>query len=226
MNALRRYPPKLLRMLLGFAAMALGIALAKQSYCLSPWNVFNDGISHTLSITIGQANMLVGAVILLLDLLLRQSFGLGMVLNIWLVGTFTDLFLQINSVLGIMPKIELLPLRLLFCLVSLLLNGLGMYLYMSAKMGAGPRDTLVVFLTKRLPFSVGMCKLSLEAAVCLIGWLLGGEIGIGSLLSVFLGGPIFQMYLRLFHFDVKAVKNESVVDTVQILLHRKQNFVN
>ena len=75
MSLLRRYSAKLCRITLGFAAMALGMAIAKQSYCLSPWNILNDGISHTFSITIGQANIIVGLVILALDLLLRETFG-------------------------------------------------------------------------------------------------------------------------------------------------------
>ena len=208
MSLLRRYSAKLCRITLGFAAMALGMAIAKQSYCLSPWNILNDGISHTFSITIGQANIIVGLVILALDLLLRETFGFGMLLNILLLGTFTDIFLWLNGVFSIMPKIQSVPLQMVFCLLSLILNGFGMYLYMSARMGAGPRDTLLVFLTKHVP--------------CFTGWLIGGEVGIGSFLYVLLGGPILQFFLHLFHFDVKAAKSESILDTWQILCRRKQ----
>lgn len=125
MSLLRRYSAKLCRITLGFAAMALGMAIAKQSYCLSPWNILNDGISHTFSITIGQANIIVGLVILALDLLLRETFGFGMLLNILLLGTFTDIFLWLNGVFSIMPKIQSVPLQMVFCLLSLILNGLA-----------------------------------------------------------------------------------------------------
>lgn len=222
MSLLRRYSAKLCRITLGFAAMALGMAIAKQSYCLSPWNILNDGISHTFSITIGQANNIVGLVILALDLLLRETFGFGMLLNILLLGTFTDIFLWLNGVFSIMPKIQSVPLQMVFCLLSLILNGFGMYLYMSARMGAGPRDTLLVFLTKHVPLPIGICKLAVEAVVCFTGWLIGGEVGIGSFLYVLLGGPILQFFLHLFHFDVKAAKSESILDTWQILCRRKQ----
>lgn len=217
MAILRRYTEKLFRLLLGFVLISISIAVAKQTYCLSPWHVFNDGLAHVFPITMGQANIIVGMLILFLDLILHETFGIGMVLNIWLVGSLTDLCLSFNSRLQILPKIESLPLQILFCMVSLMINAIGGYLYMSACMGAGPRDSLVVFLTKRLPFPVGACKLGLEAAVCLTGWLIGGEIGLGTLLSVFFGGPFLQTVFSLFHFDVKKKKDESVLDTWRII---------
>lgn len=221
MHLLRRYFPKLLRMVLGFALIALGVVIAKQSYCLAPWNVLNDGLAYTFSITMGQANILVGTVILLIDLLLREKFGLGMVLNIWLVGVFTDLYMALNTSCGLLPKIESVPLQIVFCLLALLCNALGIYFYMSARMGAGPRDTIIVFLTKHLPLPVGACKLLLEAVVCFIGWAIGGEVGLGSFLFVFCGGPILQFVFRVFGFDVKAAKNESLLDTWHIVTNQK-----
>ena len=220
MTILHHYIVKLIRLLMGFALIAVGIAVAKQSYCLSPWHVFNDGLAHVFPITMGQANIIVGMLILLLDLLLHETFGIGMVLNIWMTGTLTDLYLSINSRIQILPKIETLPLQVFFCMVSLAFNTIGVYLYMSACMGAGPRDSLVVFLTKRLPFPVGICKLGLEAAVCMIGWLIGGEIGLGTLLYVIFGGPLLQKAFQFFHFDVKKKKDESVLDTWQIITGR------
>ena len=82
MNLLHRYFMKLIRMLLGFALIAIAIVIAKQSFCLAPWNVLNDGISYTCSVTMGTANIIAGSLILLLDLILRETFGVGMVLNI------------------------------------------------------------------------------------------------------------------------------------------------
>lgn len=155
MKLLRRYTVKLVRILLGLAIMALGIAIAKQAYCLSPWQVLNDGLAHTFSISIGTANIYVGIVILLLDMLIREKFGIGMVLNIVMTGVFTDMYLSLNTTFGIMPKAEAIPLQILFCLAAVLLNALGMYFYMSAWMGAGPRDTLVVFFGKASTRSVG-----------------------------------------------------------------------
>lgn len=217
MKLLRRYIVKLVRILLGLAIMALGIAIAKQAYCLSPWQVLNDGLAHTFFISIGTANIYVGIVILLLDMLIREKFGIGMVLNIVMTGVFTDMYLSLNTTFGIMPKTEAIPLQILFCLVAVFLNALGMYFYMSAWMGAGPRDTLVVFLAKHLPVPLGLCKLGLEAIAFTIGWLIGGEIGVGSVLFVLLGGPTLQWVFQLFHFNVKASKNESILDTWRII---------
>ncbi|NLU24991.1 MAG: hypothetical protein GXW99_09875 [Clostridiales bacterium] len=222
MNIPRRYFIKLCRILLGFILIALGVVVAKQSYCLAPWNVLNDGISHTFSVSLGTANIIVGTSILVIDLFLREKLGIGMILNIWLIGVFTDAFMALNRFLSLMPKIESVPLQVLFCMLALTLNAFGIYFYMSARMGAGPRDTIVVFFTKHLPLPVGACKLLLEAVVCFTGWAIGGEVGIGSLIFVLCGGPILQSVFRLFHFDVKAVRNESIVDTCQIMTGHAQ----
>ena len=214
----RRYSGKLLRMVIGFSFIALGVVIAKQSYCLSPWNVLNDGLACIFPITIGQANITVGMTTLVINLLfLHETFGVGTVLNIWLVGVITDLLMKLNTAWDILPKIHSVPLQILFCLVSLVSNALGIYFYMSARMGAGPRDTVIVFLTKHLPLPVGLCKLLLEAAACLVGWLIGGEVGIGSLISVFCGGPILQQVFRLFRFHVKRLRSENITDMWQIL---------
>lgn len=218
----RRYSGKLLRMVIGFSFIALGVVIAKQSYCLSPWNVLNDGLAYTFPITIGQANITVGMTILVINLLfLHETFGVGTVLNIWLVGVITDQLMRLNTAWDILPKIHSVPLQILFCLASLLSNALGIYFYMSARMGAGPRDTVIVFLTKHLPMPVGLCKLLLEATACLVGWLIGGEVGIGSLISVLCGGPILQQVFRLFHFNVKQLRGENISDTWQILRGKK-----
>ena len=217
MVLLRRYIPKLLRMMLGFALIALGVVIAKQAFCLTPWNVLNDGLAHTFPITIGQANIVVGVVILLIGILLRETIGIGMILNICFVGVFTDFFMVLNNTWGVLPRIESVPLQLVLGVLSVVSNALGIYFYMSARMGTGPRDTIMVHMTKTLPFPVGVCRLALEAVVCLIGWLIGGEVGLGSLIFVFCNGPMIQLVFRVFRFDVKAVKNESVLDTLHIL---------
>lgn len=221
MELIKRYAPKLLRMLLGFVLIAAAIVIAKQSFCLAPWNVLNDGIAYTFSVSMGTANIIVGTTILALDILLHETFGVGMVLNIWLIGVFTDVLMALNSHIALLPRIEEVPLQIVFCLLALVVNAFGIYFYMSARMGAGPRDTLVVFLTKHLPMPVGICKLLLEAVVCLAGWSFGGEVGVGTFLFVLCGGPILQFVFQLFRFDVKAVKNESVLDTWRILAGKR-----
>ena len=97
MNLFKIYTRKLGRMLLGFTLISLAVLLTKQSQCLAPWNVLNDGISHACSIPIGQASIWVGAAIFLLDILTREPLGLGMVLNILVVGWITDLLFWING---------------------------------------------------------------------------------------------------------------------------------
>ena len=217
MNLFKIYTRKLGRMLLGFTLISLAVLLTKQSQCLAPWNVLNDGISHACSIPIGQASIWVGAAIFLLDILTREPLGLGMVLNILVIGWITDLLFWINGKLAIIPRVNALPLQIALCVLALCVNAFGIYFYISAAMGAGPRDTLFVYLKKKLPIPIGTCKLLLEAAACLCGWLLGGEVGLGTLVSVFLGGPILQYVFRLFHFNAAEIRHESIRDTWKTL---------
>lgn len=208
---------KLLRATVGFAIIGLSIAITKQIGSLNPWNVLNDGLSKTVGITIGQANTTIGIIIVLIDILAREKLGIGTLLNAMLIGRFTDLFLNLNAALGILPKITEVWLQVPICLVAILINSFGLYFYMSAQMGSGPRDSLMLAVTKRLPFSVGKCRMLLEAFAFTLGALLGGEFGVGTLLAVLCGGPCFQKVCKMMGYDVKATKNESFADTWRFL---------
>ena len=209
---------KILRTIVGFAIIGLSIAITKQVGSLNPWNVLNDGLSKTIGITIGQANTTIGIVIVLIDIIAKEKLGIGTLLNALLIGRFTDLFVNLNATLGLLPKITNPVLQVPICLIAILINSFGLYFYMSAQMGSGPRDSLMLVVTKRLPFSVGTCRMLLEAFAFVLGGLvLGGEFGIGTLLAVLFGGPCFQKVCKLMGYNVKATKNESFADTWRFL---------
>lgn len=210
------YGRKLGRILFGFTLISFAVLLTKQSQCLSPWNVLNDGVSCAFAIPLGQASIWVGAAILLLDILAKEKLGFGTVLDILAVGWITDLLFWINGKLDLIPRVDSLPLQVVFCFVALWFNAFGIYFCVSAAMCGGPRDTLYIYLKKKLPIPIGICKLLLEAAACLSGWLLGGEVGIGTLVSVLLGGPILQYVFRLFQFRAAEIRHESIRDTLKI----------
>ncbi|MBE6994203.1 MAG: hypothetical protein E7423_06170 [Ruminococcaceae bacterium] len=204
---------KILRMMIGFALLGLGTMISKQAGGLNPWNVLNDGMTHVLPITIGRANQIVGVIIICIDILAREHLGIGTVLNAIFIGTFSDLFLNLNAKLGLVPKVTSLPLQLPLWLLAGVISGFGIYYYMSAEMGSGPRDSLMLAVTRRVPFQVGMCRMALEAMAFLVGALLGGEFSIGTFISVAIGGPILQTICKLTGFDVKKIHNESFAET-------------
>ncbi|MBR4880254.1 MAG: hypothetical protein IKU13_10590 [Clostridia bacterium] len=209
---------KILQTIVGFIIIGFGIAVTKQVGALNPWNVLNDGLSKTIGITIGQANTTIGIIILLIDIIAKEKLGIGTVLNALLIGRFTDMFVNLNAALGLLPRIENIWFQIPICLIAIVINSIGLYVYMSAQMGSGPRDSLMLVVTKRLPFSVGVCRMILEAfAFTLGGLILGGEFGIGTLLAVLCGGPCFQKVCKIMGYDVKKTKNESFADTWRFL---------
>ena len=204
---------RLVKLIAGLATIGLSITLTKQIGSLNPWNVLNDGLSSTTGITIGQANTTVGIIIILIDILAKEKLGIGTVLNALLIGRFTDLFMSINANLGLVPRITELWLQIPLCFVAILINSVGMYLYLSAQLGSGPRDSFMLALTRRLPFSVGTTRMMMEACAFIVGVLLGGEFGVGTFIAVFCGGPTMQRVCKLLGFDVKKTRNESFAET-------------
>lgn len=217
-NEMKERILKILRTIVGFAIIGLGIAITKQVGSLNPWNVLNDGVSRVTGLTIGQANTTIGIIIVLIDIIAKEKLGIGTLLNALLIGRFTDMFVDLNAALGLLPRIEEVWLQIPICLIAIVINSFGLYFYMSAQMGSGPRDSLMLVVTKRLPFSVGTCRMILEAfAFTLGGLILGGEFGIGTLLAVLFGGPCFQKVCKMMGYNVKATKNESFADTWRFL---------
>ena len=94
----------------------------------------------------------------------------------------------------------------------------GIWLYISAAMGAGPRDSLMVILARRTGKPVGACRACVEALALLAGWALGGQVGMGTILFTLMGGPIMQLVFRLVKFDVKAVRHQTFRETISFVV--------
>lgn len=204
---------KIIRMLIGFAIIGCSTMISKQIGSLNSWNVLNDGLSNVLGITIGQANTTVGIIIILIDILAKEHLGIGTVMNAVCIGMFSDIFISLNNHIGLIPKIDSIFLQIPLCLVGIAIGSFGIYLYMSAQMGSGPRDSLMLAVTKRVPFQVGYCRMGLEAVAFLSGVLLGGEFGVGTFIAVFCGGPCLQKICKIARFDMKKIHNESFGET-------------
>ncbi len=180
------------KLLTGLILFGIGIALMKQSQLgLSPWEVLHDGISKVSGIEIGMVSILIGIVVLLLWIPMREKPGIGTILNILIVGNVTDLTLTF------LPISNQLPMQLIWLVVGLLMIGLASALYLSSRLGAGPRDGLMMALYRQTSFSIRLIRSVMEVGVLLIGWLLHGTIGIGTLAFAFGIGPIIQFMFRL-----------------------------
>lgn len=212
-----KFVKKLAILMCGLIIMGFGTAMSFQSNMgLSPWDVLNHGLSVVTGLEVGKANILCGFLILIIVMLCREKVGFGTFINILVIGSVLDLVLAIGIIpsFGASQGYENIVPRLALCVGSMFFMSLGMYLYMSVQLGAGPRDSLMVMLTKRTPLRVGMVRVIIEGIAFVVGWLLGGKIGIGSVILVLLSGPIMELVFRLFKFDVKKVHNQSINDTL------------
>ena len=185
---LRRRLP---RLLLGLVLCGLGIAsMVAGDLGLGPWDVLHQGVSLLTGIPIGTVNILVGLVVLAAWLPLRERPGLGTVLNVLVIGVVIDLTLLV------LVTPDSLALRTAMMLAGPLLFGIGSGFYIGAGLGPGPRDGLMTGLARRTGWQVGSVRAGLELSVLLAGWVLGGTVGVGTVVFALGIGPVVQLSLR------------------------------
>ena len=158
---------------------------------LDPWDVFHQGLSRTFGLAIGTWAIIVGVAVLLLWIPLRQKPGLGTASNVVLVG------LTMNVVLGHVNPPHMLSVRITCLLVGVLLNGIATGAYIGAGLGPGPRDGLMTGLAAR-GHSIRRVRWGLEFTVLVTGFLLGGKVGIGTLVYAAAIGPLAHIFIPLF----------------------------
>lgn len=189
----RRLPQLLVGLVLFGWSMAM---LVRSGLGLDPWDVFHQGLANHLPITFGQVTIVVGALVLLLWIPLRQRPGIGTVLNVFVIGLAAD------AGLAAMPAITGLPGQIAMLLGGVMANGLAGALYVGARLGPGPRDGLWVALTRRTGHSIRLVRTVLEVTIVAIGWLLGGVVGIGTVVYALAIGPIVQLFMPLVEVRV------------------------
>jgi uncharacterized membrane protein YczE len=175
------------RLLGGLTLCAVGVAMmVRADLGLGPWDVLHQGLSITTGMTIGAATILVGAVVLMLWLPLRQRPGLGTIVNVVWIGSTVDV------VLGLSGVPTALWARGLLLLAGPVVLGVGVALYIGAGVGTGPRDGVMTGLALR-GVPIGVARTGLEVAALTLGWVLGGSIGIGTLYFALVVGPVIHL---------------------------------
>jgi uncharacterized membrane protein YczE len=158
---------------------------------LDPWDVFHQGLSRTFGLAIGTWAILVGVVVLLLWIPLRQRPGIGTLSNVVLVG------LTMNLVLGHVDAPHALAARIPLLVCGVFLNGVATGAYIGAGLGPGPRDGLMTGLAAR-GHSIRVVRTGIEVTVLITGWLLGGTVGLGTVLYAVSIGPLAHVFVPLF----------------------------
>lgn len=169
-----------------------------------PWDVLNLGLSNTFGLLYGTASITVSFIILLIDILMREPIGIAMIIDAVVVGKAVDFF----DFIDIIPAYDNMAYSIFIMLVGLVIMGYTQYLYMDAALGCGPRDTLLVGLSKRLPkIPIGVISIILLSSATLAGYLLGGPVGIGTIICAFASGPIMQFAFHTVKFDASKVQH-------------------
>ena len=181
---------------------------------LAPWDCLGMGISYHTPLNYGLSMTLMSAAILGIDLLMKERIGFGTIIDALLTGNFVQLFNSVNP----FPLNSSLWAGILIMLAGFVFMALGMAVYMKSEQGCGPRDSLLVGLGKRMPkLPIGLVEILLWAAVLLAGWLLGGPVGIGTVISTFGAGIVMQVVYNLIRFEPRKLKHRDVREIAKIL---------
>lgn len=184
----RRLPQLLVGLVLYGFSMALMI---RATLGLDPWDVLHQGLTLRLPLSFGTVTIIVGALVLLLWIPLRQRPGLGTVCNVVVVG------LAVDAGLALLPEVRGLTLRAVFLVASIVLNGLAGAIYIGSQLGPGPRDGLMTGLARRTGLSLRLLRTGIEVVVLAVGFALGGTLGLGTVLYALAIGPLVQLFLPL-----------------------------
>lgn len=191
-----RYPLRLVQLLGGLTLYGVSMAMMVQANLgLDPWDVLHQGLAPRLGLSFGLTVNLIGLAVLALWLPLRQRPGVGTVLNILVIGTVTDI------ALAILPRPDDLLLRFLMLVAGILLNGIAGGAYIGAGLGPGPRDGLMTGFCRKTGMPVKAVRTAIELTVLAVGWMLGGTVGLGTVLYAASIGWVVHYALPAFTLE-------------------------
>jgi len=183
---------KILQVIIGTSLIGTGVALNFSSKLgLGPWGVFHEGISLNTSLSFGNAIIATGIFVTLLWIPLKQRPGIATLVDIFWIGTVADI------VIGLELSAETVFLKWIFVFTGIIFIGSGTAIYVGADMGSGPRDGVMVGLESR-GLKIGMARNIIEVTALSLGWLLGGTVGLSSVIIAVSIGPVVQIVIPYF----------------------------
>lgn len=221
---MRQFYIRLVRLIWGLFLYALGIVVTMNAHIgYAPWEVFHVGLAKTTGISIGVASIVVGLIIGIVVVLLGEKLGFGTLLNMVLIGVFLDIIIAFH----IIPVTSNFAIGIIMLIIGLFIIALASYYYIGAAFGAGPRDSLMVALTRKTGLPIGVCRGTIELLAVIVGWVLGGMVGIGTVIATFTIGFCVQTTFKLLKFDVTKVEHETLDCTYKTLFgNKKEPFAN
>jgi uncharacterized membrane protein YczE len=202
---------KFLIMNIGQFLYALGITMTiNANQGLSPWSVFHQGVGLKFGITIGQATILVGLIIMVINMLFKEKIGWSTIANMALVGLYID-FLMFNK---LVPVFNSTYLSYIMMFLGMFLIGLSTAIYLGVGWGSGPRDGIVSVIAKRTPLNVKTVRSGIESIALIIGFSLGGTVGMGTAVMALTVGFFVNLAFRLAKFDITKIEHSFIDDVI------------
>ena len=213
---LRDFLGRLPSLLIGLFLFAAGVvANLNSGLGMSPWGVLNVGVSNITPLTLGQASQVIGLVVIAVGWVLGFAPGFGTMMNMYFIGLFIDLIIAWELI----PTPTDPMFQYLLLILSVAVLGVGSLFYMGVQLGAGPRDGLMLGLVRKLDRQVAYVRAGIEGMVLILGYLLGGPVGVGTVITALTTGYSVQFFFRLGRFDSKS-KQLNLYELYQCLSGR------
>jgi uncharacterized membrane protein YczE len=211
------YIRKLIKVFLGIILYALGVVITIEARIgFSPWEVFHAGLANVLNLQIGTISIGVGLILITITTIFGEKIGMATVLNIIFVGLTVNLILNAE----IIPTSKSFSFSIIQMTVGLFIMVFATYLYLSTGLGAGPRDAFMVLINRRTGIKVGIVRSLIEITVTILGALMGGLFGWGTIMAAVIIGIALQTVFRIFKFDPRTVEHEDIKTTLTSMLNR------
>lgn len=198
---------KFFRLMGGFILCASStVFMLNSNLGLSPWDVLHQGIEKHTFLTIGWASVIAGVICLIGGVILGQKLGIGTILNMIIVGPIIDFIIYIK----IIPVTENITMGIVMMIIGMFTMGVGCYLYIGCGLGCGPRDGLMLALNEKLNIEIKYIRSIIEIIVLVLGYTLGGIVGLGTLISAIGLGYCLQLVFKIKKFDAKNIIHKSI----------------
>ena len=218
------------RVIFGLIVFSYGVHLTiAANIGVAPWDCFAQGIAKHAPFNFGIAVTVISIFVLFFDLLLKEPVGYGMIFDALVTGSIIQLFNDYdsfaNNLVSGFLHLEGIPAILMSCVMmvaGMFFMAIGQVLYIGAGQTCGPRDSLTVGLGKKFPkVPIGLIQNGILAIVFAAGWLLGGSVGIGTLLGAFGTGLVMEFVFRAMHFEPRDIRHRSFMETTSILFGKQ-----
>lgn len=205
------------KLFFGLLLYAVGIVLTiNANLGLAPWDVLHQGMTSHINITMGEASIAIGLALIIINSILGERLGWGTLSNIFFIGIFIDV-IMLNHLIPIVN--EIIPgLGMMF--LGMVFIGVASYYYLSVGLGSGPRDGLMVALTKKTGKSVRFIRNTIEISVLIVGYLLGGFVGIGTVIMSIALGYILQFIFKVYKFNVSSITHRFIDQDIKDLRNK------